>query len=191
VLTNSLTSTKKGIIVSEIVGTNVGKEAIMKSKLTYKFRLSQKDVQSGLKQHIDELAEQRKLTDELKIALTLLAQLQKGNTELLNELFPNVCAPKPTPPNTDEINRRLANIEAKLEERPIVSLPEIPDTRSHGFPAMAPKAAGQGIGTLANRTIAMPIIEDEPDDGATIVLNVAAHGTSNGGNLIAGILGLD
>jgi len=161
----------------------------MKTGTTYKFRLSRKDVQSGLKSHVDDLATRRVLTDEIKTALTLLAQLRNGNTALLNELFPNVCASPPTPPDSGDMERRIAEAVAnrlKGELQQHTAAYEIPDSRNAGFPAM--KQAGQGIGKLASHTIALPVFDDE-DDGATIVLNQRT-GTSNGSNLIAGVLGL-
>lgn len=152
----------------------------MKTKLTYKFRLSQKDVQSGLQTHIDELADARKLTEEIKTALTLLAQLRNGNTALLNELFPTICTPKPTPPNTDDINIRLDRIEAKLDKRPVANNKDnsdIPDTRSTGLPAMKPLASG-----MRGHTVAMPTFADEPAD--TLIVTAAAY-QNTGANFIA------
>lgn len=167
----------------------------MKTKTTYKFRLSSKDAESGLKLHVDDLASRRVLTDEIKTALTLLAQLRNGNRQLLDSMFPNICAtPQPPPSDSGDMEKRIADmvakqLEGKLQQsRPMKSNADIPDTRDYGIPAM--KQSGQGIGKLASHTIALPVIVDDDDDDATIVLNAAAY-QNTGANLIAGILGME
>lgn len=163
----------------------------MKTKLTYKFRLSQKDVQSGLKLHIDELADARKLTEEIKTALTLLAQLRNGNTALLNELFPTICTPKPTPPDADDINRRLDRIEAKLDKKPTANIQDnsLPDGRSQGFPLMSPTPKPSG--KLASINLAMPVLDDDDDMPQMTVKLTPLTGATNGSNLLAGMFGLE
>lgn len=144
----------------------------------FHFVLTDKD-NPALVDHMAGLAKQKQLTEEIKIAVELLAQLRNGNRELLDSMFPNICTPKPKPPTSDEISRRLANIEAKLDER---QASPIADTRDAGFPAM--KQSGSGIGTLNAHTIAMPTFDDDEMSQDTIVLNTAVY-QNTGENFIA------
>ncbi len=163
-----------------------------KEKNTYKFRLSSKDVESGLKLHVDDLASRRVLTDEIKTALTLLAQLKAGNRELLDSLFPNICAAsQPPPSNSGDMEKRIADmvakkLEGKLQQRPVSQDAGIPDGRAGGFPLMQP-AMKPSAGTLDNgRVMSLPTFDDD-DSEDTIVLNKST-GMMNGENAIAAML---
>ncbi len=135
-----------------------------KEKNTYKFRLSSKDVESGLKLHVDDLASRRVLTDEIKTALTLLAQLKAGNRELLDSMFPNICAASQPPPSGSDDMEKLADmVAARVKaEMPKLNGSDIPDIRQNGFPAMKPAGYAPSIAApAAVASVAKPKSADE------------------------------
>lgn len=137
----------------------------------YTIRLTKQDVEMGLKVYMDELAAKRQLTAEIKLGLTLVAQLRQGNNELLNKEFPNACTSKPTPPPTTplpgiDISQDIHEIKVLLETR-------LPADGGQQSAALSSVATG-GPKAIAAPQFAIP--EPDADDGDTIVLNKATGG---------------
>jgi hypothetical protein len=161
-------------------------EADMAKKIQYHFVLSKEDVDSGLKAHMDELAEQKKLTAKIKTALTLLAQLENGNTELLDTMFPQIREMSPqkkSPPDGDLQQMIAETVQASVKEA-MQNFPPLPAGRVVAEPAY--KEVGGSISGavgLASKKIAMPVILDDDED--TIVLTKVVGGTSTDNFLAA------
>lgn len=158
----------------------------MAKKIQYHFVLQKEDIDSGLKEHMDGFAKQKKLTARIKTALTLLAQLEQGNYEMLDSMFPQ-ARPKPetppAPPNTGDIELKLERIERMLIERQ-----GIPDDAP--LVASPPKklAAGQGNISGASKPMQLPSFDDDDDDlGETMIIKKAE---SKPMNMVLGIMSI-
>lgn len=146
----------------------------MAKKVQYHFVLSKEDMKSGLKEHMDEFVQKKKLTSRIKTALTLLAQLEQGNYEMLDSMFPSVRKPaSPTgTPDTGDLERRIADaVEARFYI--IVEKGILPATPKVAMPAALTQPAPK---QLAGANMTLPLPEPDLDDEATIVLNKASGG---------------
>jgi hypothetical protein len=171
----------------------------MASKRQYHFVLSKEDEESGLKAHMDDMATQKKLTARIKTALTLLAQLENGNTEMLDTMFPTIAKKNTPPPQTPgDLQRIISDAVRTSVAEEMQKLPTLPAGRMVAEPAY--KEPGRGIGAtgqgdrpkkLAAVKLDLPVIIDDDDDQDTMVVTVSTGGTSNAENLMAGIFGLD
>ena len=115
----------------------------------FHFVLTDKD-NPALVDHMAGLAKQKQLTDEIKIAIELLAQLKKGNRELLDTLFPNLCEPTPPPPpptpSNEDLMREIISLKQAMQQNPPAhDNSDIPDSRSTGLPAMKPAGYAPAI----------------------------------------------
>lgn len=126
----------------------------MAKKIQYHFLLSKEDENSGLKAQIDQLAGQKKLTAKIKTALTLLAQLEVGNMEMLDRMFPQIReqSKSSTPPDTNNLERQIelavqAGIEKAMQNFPalpagkLVAAPPLKQLAGSAPPTVAVKAA--------------------------------------------------
>lgn len=141
----------------------------------YTIRLTKQDVEMGLKVYMDELAAKRQLTAEIKLALTLVAQLRQGNNELLNKEFPKACTAKPTPPPATPV----PSVDMSQDIHDIKILLE---TRLPADGGQQPAAPSSGLGTGSPKPIAAPQfalpLVDEGDDNT---LNFTQQ--TGGGNI--------
>lgn len=145
----------------------------------YHFLLSEEDEQSGLQKHMDGLAKKKQLTDRIKTALTLLAQLESGNTEMLDKMFPSICnsdGSKP-PTNSGDIASKLERIERLMLEQGGRELPEPPP----GYPQLKP------LSTKLQPMFEPPHLDD--DDEGTLILKKSTS-TNAAQNMINSMLGL-
>lgn len=156
----------------------------MADKMQYHFVLQKEDIDSGLKKHMDELTEQKKLTAKIKAALTLLAQLENGNTELLDDMFPEIRGEsklKTNPPDGDLQQMIAETVQASVKEA-MQNFPTLPAGRVVAEPAY--KEVGGSISKgLAAKAVSMPVIIDDDED--TLVLTKATGGTTNADNFMA------
>src|SRR5690349_5043089 len=118
----------------------------MAKKNHYHIVLQKEDIDSGLKEHMDALAAQKKLTARVKTALTLLAQLEAGNTEMLDSMFPAIAKKNtPPPPDTSGLEKRLDILQHLLEQGRGNSIPDDAPMVAKEFGSPPKKlSAGQG-----------------------------------------------
>lgn len=120
----------------------------------------------------------REFTEMIKNGLRLMWSLGQGKLDVLFELFPQLDAqlaarynPAPDP---DELKDTIRLVVEASVKKAILENPSLPSGPLVGAPL---KQSGEGIGTLANRKIELPLLDDD-DDGDTIVLNKAV-GSNN------------
>lgn len=142
-----------------------------------------KHEESRLVEFIDYCKRKRSFARVVRDGIRLIWSLGEGNTDVLFELFPGLSAKLipvdalPPPPDTDRLERELADIKKLIIEQGVIPPPpkEYPQMKSTNT-----------IG--GDKKILLPVFDDEDDD--TLVLNKAA-GSLYGGNLLSGILGLE
>lgn len=137
-----------------------------------------RDEDSRLMEFIQYCKSTRQFARVVRDGIRLIWSLREGNTTILFELFPHL--ERQFNPDAETLiaefrEMLLANRAAPVQQ----ALPGLADIDPPPKPSKLQKA------------IAMPIIEDEPDDGATIVLeHRTVSNTRNADNLMAGIFGL-
>jgi hypothetical protein len=109
---------------------------------------------------IDSWKLKRLFTEKIRAAIRLISSLEKGQLDVLFELFPQLetqLAAKYTPPptpNTSSLETKIERLEyaiSQLEGR------GLPDTRDHGIPAAKPYGHSAIAAPAPVATTAKPI----------------------------------
>jgi hypothetical protein len=138
-----------------------------------------RDEDSRLMEFIQYCKSTRQFARVVRDGIRLIWSLREGNTRILFELFPHM--ERQFNPDAEDL---IAQFRDMLLQHRNVPAPQPVQIDSGN------EQSGQGgRKLLSGAKIELPLLEDD-DDGDTIVLTKKT-GVMNGGNLIAGILGLD
>lgn len=159
----------------------------MAKKNHYHIVLQKEDIESGLKEHMDKLAAQKKLTARIKTALTLLAELEQGNTSLLDSMFPEIRKPPAPPPapDTSGLQREIAELKVLIIQQGAGNIIPV-DAPMVGKSAISPPTkpsltAGAGSTLGQGRKLALPLIDDDDDDDTMVINKVSVNTGANFG----------
>ncbi len=133
---------------------------------------------SRLIEFIEYCKSTRQFARVVRDGIRLVWSLREGNTSILFELFPHL--ERQFKPDAEDLIAQFRDmlLQHRVENTP--AQPMLPGLANIDPPTKPSK--------LSAHKIDLPLLDD--DDSDTIVMTKAAP-TMNGGNLIAGILGLD
>jgi hypothetical protein len=136
-----------------------------------------RDEDSRLMEFIQYCKSTRQFARVVRDGIRLIWSLREGNTSILFELFPHM--ERQFNPDAEDLISEFRQMLLQHRNEPVHQPVQIESGQ----------AEQGGRKLLSGAKIDLPLLDDD-DDGDTIVLTKKT-GVMNGGNLIAGILGLD
>lgn len=153
---------------------------------------SQKPDELTVADTVAELKLQRSFSAVVRDGIMIVNELRQGKIDLLLKLYPwvadkiNELAPPPPPP-TPPID--MTPIYEEFRRFVAEQGRAIPDSRDNGFPVMSGLMPAPKPSKL-QKAIALPVFEDEPDEGATIVLAARKGDMTTTNNFLASFASL-
>ncbi len=143
-----------------------------------------KPEESRLIEFINYCKAKRSFARVVRDGIRLMWSLGEGDTTVLFELFPGLHAhlqpvqPAPTPPDTGNIERQIADLKRLILEQGVINPPpkDYPQMKSNNT---------LGIG----KKMTLPMFDDD-SEGETLVLSKSTAASVNGSNLLSGMMGL-